>query len=81
MSTTTSITPISRTDTANYTEVDIYKELEYLKELFTRLRICDAFNISFFVKIVNRKPIEASQEELAVNQRSRSAKLRICEKI
>lgn len=33
------------------------------------------------VKIVNRKPIEASQEELAVNQRSRSAKLRICEKI
>ena len=50
-----STTPISRTDTANYTEADIHKELEYLKELFTRLRICDAFNISFIVKIVNRK--------------------------
>lgn len=33
------------------------------------------------VKLVNKKPIEASQEELEVNQRSRSAKLRICEKI
>lgn len=50
-----STTPISRTDTANYTEADIHKELEYLKELFTRLRICDASNISFMVKIINRK--------------------------
>ncbi len=32
------------------------------------------------VKIVNKKPIEASEHELSVNQRSRSAKLRICEK-
>lgn len=51
----TRITPIARTDTANYTEADIYKELEYLKELFTRLKICDASNISFLVKITNRK--------------------------
>ncbi len=33
------------------------------------------------VKIVTRKPIVASDEELGVNQRSRSAKLRICEKL
>lgn len=32
-------------------------------------------------KMVNRKPIEATQEELDKNPRSRSAKLRICEKI
>jgi 16S rRNA (cytosine1402-N4)-methyltransferase len=32
-------------------------------------------------RLVNRKPIEASPEELAANPRSRSAKLRICEKI
>ncbi len=32
-------------------------------------------------KLVNRKPIEASEEELAVNNRSHSAKLRIIEKI
>lgn len=32
-------------------------------------------------KLVNRKPIEATQEELDKNPRSRSAKLRICKKI
>lgn len=32
-------------------------------------------------KLVNRKPIEATLEELDKNPRSRSAKLRICEKI
>lgn len=32
-------------------------------------------------KLINRKPIEASEEELAANNRSRSAKLRIIEKI
>ncbi len=32
-------------------------------------------------KLVNRKPIEASEEELLVNNRSRSAKLRIIEKV
>ncbi|MBQ3073637.1 MAG: 16S rRNA (cytosine(1402)-N(4))-methyltransferase RsmH [Ruminococcus sp.] len=33
------------------------------------------------VKIITRKPITATEEELELNQRSRSAKLRICEKI
>ncbi|MCQ2409205.1 MAG: 16S rRNA (cytosine(1402)-N(4))-methyltransferase RsmH [Clostridia bacterium] len=33
------------------------------------------------VELVNKKPIEASEEELAVNSRSQSAKLRIIEKI
>jgi 16S rRNA (cytosine1402-N4)-methyltransferase len=33
------------------------------------------------IKIINRKPIEASEEELELNSRSKSAKLRIAEKI
>lgn len=33
------------------------------------------------VKLISRKPIEAGEEELEMNPRSRSAKLRICEKI
>ena len=33
------------------------------------------------VKLVNRKPIVASDDELDVNPRSRSAKLRVCEKL
>jgi len=33
------------------------------------------------VKLISRKPITASEEELEVNPRSRSAKLRVCEKI
>ena len=33
------------------------------------------------VKLISRKPITASDEELEVNPRSRSAKLRVCEKI
>ena len=33
------------------------------------------------VKLVSRKPIVASMEELDVNPRSRSAKLRVCEKL
>ena len=32
-------------------------------------------------KLVNRKPLTASAEELAQNSRSRSAKLRVCEKL
>ena len=32
-------------------------------------------------KLVTKKPIEASNEELEENPRSRSAKLRVCEKI
>ena len=33
------------------------------------------------VKLITKKPIVASNEELEVNPRSRSAKLRICEKL
>lgn len=33
------------------------------------------------VKIISKKPIVATEEELEINPRSRSAKLRICEKI
>lgn len=33
------------------------------------------------VKLITRKPIVAGEEELGLNQRSRSAKLRICEKL
>jgi 16S rRNA (cytosine1402-N4)-methyltransferase len=33
------------------------------------------------VKLISRKPIVASDEELEVNPRSRSAKLRVCEKL
>jgi len=33
------------------------------------------------VKLISRKPIVASAEELEVNPRSRSAKLRVCEKV
>jgi len=33
------------------------------------------------VKLITRKPIVSSDEELAVNPRARSAKLRICEKL
>lgn len=33
------------------------------------------------VKIITRKPIEATEEEKVVNSRSRSAKLRVCERV
>ena len=33
------------------------------------------------VKLISRKPIVASEEELQINPRSRSAKLRVCERI
>ena len=33
------------------------------------------------VKLISRKPIVASEEELEINPRSRSAKLRVCERI
>jgi 16S rRNA (cytosine1402-N4)-methyltransferase len=38
-------------------------------------------NVQVPLKPVNKKPIEASEEELARNNRARSAKLRIAEKI
>ena len=33
------------------------------------------------VKLITRKPLTASEAELAENPRSRSAKLRVCEKL
>ena len=33
------------------------------------------------VKVITRKPIAPSEEELEANHRARSAKLRVCEKI
>ncbi len=33
------------------------------------------------VKLITRKPVQASEEELTVNPRARSAKLRVCEKL
>jgi len=33
------------------------------------------------VKLISRKPIVATEEELQANPRSRSAKLRVCEKL
>jgi len=33
------------------------------------------------VKMINRKPISASEEEIKINARSRSAKLRVVEKL
>ena len=74
---TSAITPISRTDTVNYTEADIYKELEYLKELFTKLRICDTSNISFMVKIVNRRKSNCHGSCQKVNRTENSYLIRI----
>lgn len=45
-------------------------------------RISDEFGrVKKYFKLVNKKPIEASKEELKLNTRSRSAKLRIAQKI
>ena len=45
-------------------------------------RISDEFGrVKKYFKLVNKKPIEASKEELKVNARSRSAKLRIAQKV
>lgn len=49
---------------------------------FEGVRISDEFGQSKkYFKLINKKPIEASPEELKVNSRSRSAKLRIAEKV
>ena len=45
-----------------------------------RLPVCVCGNTPK-VKLISRKPIVATEEELEVNPRSRSAKLRVCEKI
>ena len=45
-------------------------------------RISDEFGrVKKYFKLVNKKPIEASKEELKLNARSRSAKLRIAQKV
>ncbi len=41
----------------------------------------NAFRGSEKLKVLTKKPVEASEEEIAVNTRSRSAKLRVAEKI
>lgn len=49
---------------------------------FEGVRVSDEFGRSKrFFKLINKKPIEASKEELKVNSRSRSAKLRVAEKV
>lgn len=40
-----------------------------------------AFNENDQLKVLTRKPIQASEAELCVNPRSRSAKLRVAEKL
>ena len=45
-------------------------------------RITDEFGVSQkYFKVLTKKPIEASKEELKLNARSRSAKLRVAQKI
>ena len=49
---------------------------------FEGIRISDEYGKSKkYFKLISKKPIEASKEELKLNKRSRSAKLRIAEKI
>ncbi len=40
-----------------------------------------AFNASTDLKIITRKPMTASEQELVDNPRSRSAKLRVAERV
>lgn len=57
----------------------IFKEYSSLPDLPPGLPVLPDQLPKAKLKITNRKPIEASEEELAVNNRSRSAKLRIAE--
>lgn len=57
-----------------------YKELTNPCSCPSEFPICICNNKPF-VKIITRKPIEASKEELEENPRSRSAKLRVLEKL
>lgn len=59
---------------------NIYKQLESPCQCPKEFPVC-VCNKKPIVKVVTRKPIEPSEEELEVNPRSRSAKLRIAEKI
>ncbi|MET0960263.1 MAG: 16S rRNA (cytosine(1402)-N(4))-methyltransferase RsmH [Psychrobacillus psychrotolerans] len=58
----------------------IFKEASSLPELPPNLPMIPA-GMEPMLKMVTRKPIVPSEEELAVNNRSRSAKLRIVEKL
>lgn len=59
---------------------NIYKEYSQPKDLPPGLPIVPV-EYQPTLKLVNRKPIVASEEELEANNRSRSAKLRVAEKI
>ncbi|MDY6934954.1 MAG: 16S rRNA (cytosine(1402)-N(4))-methyltransferase RsmH [Spirochaetota bacterium] len=61
-----------------------------VKNRFKRLQRgcdCDEYpqychcNISPFVKILTRKPLLPTEDEVAINKRARSAKLRVCERL
>ena len=58
----------------------IFKEASSLPDLPPNLPVIPA-GMEPMLKMVTRKPIVPSEEELAVNNRSRSAKLRIVEKL
>lgn len=58
----------------------IFKEASSLPELPPNLPIVPE-HLKPILRLVNRKPILPSEEELAVNNRARSAKLRIAEKL
>ncbi|MCA9724986.1 MAG: 16S rRNA (cytosine(1402)-N(4))-methyltransferase, partial [Kurthia sp.] len=58
----------------------IFKEVSSVPELPPGLPIIPD-HLQPKYKLVNRKPILPTEEELAVNNRSRSAKLRVIEKI
>lgn len=58
----------------------IFKEASSLPDLPPNLPVIPA-GMEPMLKLVTRKPIVPSEEELAVNNRSRSAKLRIVEKL
>lgn len=59
---------------------NVFKELSTDCICDKRLPICVCHHKAS-VKLVNRKPIEASSEEINLNSRSKSAKLRVVEKL
>ena len=59
---------------------NVFKELSTDCICDKRLPICVCHHKAS-VKLVNRKPIEASNEEINLNSRSKSAKLRVVEKL
>ena len=45
-------------------------------------RVTDSFgNVNNVLKAINKKPVVAKAEEIVANSRSRSAKLRVAEKV